>query len=289
MAVKTVLIADDDQALVQALTIRCQGLGLEVRTVPDGMQAYDAITTNPPDLLILDVRIPAVNGLYLCDELARETNFAPIPTIILTGMSDRATTRKCERLGAHYVWKGLDTWDQLRPIICELLDLRATPDESPEPTAANADAPVEPAAQRSSPTVLVIDDDPDISKAIKLRLRPYGIEVLRAFNGMQGYWTALKDRPDVIVADYTMPEGYGTWLIGRLKEHSLTRDIPIIVLTGWTIGGRTDYPLERTLLSLGAAAYLTKPLDFEAFLAELRRHVNVPQPKALARTPGGRP
>jgi DNA-binding response OmpR family regulator len=281
MATKTVLIADDDQALVRALMIRCRQLGLEVDTASDGMQAYDTITTKPPDLLILDVQMPAVNGFYLCDELARETKLAPIPTIILTGMSDRSTVRMCERLGAHYAWKGLDTWDQLKPMICELLDLETRPREYSEPAASTPTVPTEPVASQFSPTVLVIDDDPDVSKAIGLRLRPYGIDVLRAFNGMQGFWMALKDRPDVIVSDYTMPEGYGNWLVGRLKEHSATKDIPIIILTGRTIAGKTDYPLERTLLSLGASAYLTKPLDFKALLTELRRHINLKEPKTL--------
>lgn len=282
MTPKTVLIADDDQALAQALAIRCRQLGLNVETVPDGMQAYDAITTKPPDLLILDVQMPAVNGLYLCDELAHEKNLAPIPTVILTGKSDRGTVRKCERLGAHYVWKGLDTWDQLKAIICELLDLHAAPSQTPQPAPAEANKPAEPTTRPTTPIVLLIDDDPDVSKAIKLRLRPYGVEVLRAFNGMQGYWMALKDRPDAIVSDYTMPEGYGNWLLGRLKGHSATKDIPVIILTGRTIGGKPDYPLERTLLSLGASAYLTKPLDFNALVAELRRHVRLREPTAAA-------
>ena len=180
MAAQTVLIADDDQALVQALAIRCRQLGLNVETVPDGMQAYEAITARPPDLLILDVQMPAVNGLYLCEELARETNLAPIPTIILSGVSDQGTVSKCERLGAHYVWKGLDTWDNLKPIICELLDLHAAPDQEHESGSTQLDEPADHATPPAMPTVLVIDDDIDVSRAIKLRLRPYGVEVLRA-------------------------------------------------------------------------------------------------------------
>ncbi|MGD8454704.1 MAG: response regulator [Phycisphaerae bacterium] len=283
MAAKTVLIADDDQALVQALAIRCRQLGLEVQTVPDGMEAYNVITAKPPDLLILDVQMPAVNGLYLCDELAQDTNVPPIPTIILTGMSDQSTTRKCERLGAHYVWKGLDTWDQLKPVICQLLDLGTAPEQQPaSPAAAKEAETPEPTAQPALPTILIIDDDPEVSRAIKIRLRPHGVEVLRAFNGMQGYWMALRDRPAAIVSDYTMPDGYGNWLLGRLKEHTATKDIPVIILTGRTIAGKPDYPLERTLLNLGAAAYLTKPLDFDVLLAELGRHIDMHSPETQA-------
>ena len=93
---------------------------------------------------------------------------------------------------------------------------------------------------------------------------------------------ALRERPDVIVSDYTMPEGYGNWLLGRLKGHSATKDIPVIFLTGRTIGDKPDYPLERTLLSLGASAYLTKPLEFDTLLVELRRHITLQDPEAQA-------
>ncbi|MBI3464624.1 MAG: response regulator [Planctomycetes bacterium] len=121
-----------------------------------------------------------------------------------------------------------------------------------------------------------MDDDPGISKALGIRLRAYGVEVDRAFNGMQGYWMALKRRPDVIVADYMMPEGQGNYLLERLKNHPLTKNIPVIVLTGRTVEGRKDGAIERLMLDLGAVRLLTKPVDFEVLLAELRRFIELP-------------
>ena len=82
----------------------------------------------------------------------------------------------------------------------------------------------------------------------------------------------------MIVSDYTMPEGYGNWLLRRLKENSATKDVPVIMMTGRTLDGKPDHPLERTLLRLGATAYLFKPLDFNALLAELKRHIVLQQP-----------
>ena len=73
--------------------------------------------------------------------------------------------------------------------------MNADADQVPSPASADA-LEDEQAVRPGAPTVLVIDAI--TLKAIKLRLRPYGVEVLRAFNGMQGYWRALKDRPDVI-------------------------------------------------------------------------------------------
>jgi DNA-binding response OmpR family regulator len=129
---------------------------------------------------------------------------------------------------------------------------------------------------RQQPKILCIDDDPDITRIIKLRLEQFGIDVWRAFNGMQGYWTALDIRPDVIVSDLVMPDGKGEYTFGRMQANSLTRDIPFIVLTG-----QTDNGTKRKVLNLGVQAYLTKPLVFKDLVGELQRYI--PFPSAVDR------
>ncbi len=121
-------------------------------------------------------------------------------------------------------------------------------------------------------TVLCIDDDPDISKIIKMRLVAYGVEVLRAFSGMHGFWTALDSRPDVIICDMSMPDGEGNYIIGRFKSHPLTENVPLIILTGQANPG-----VKRTMLSQGVSAYLTKPLAFDQLLQALRAHIDLPE------------
>jgi DNA-binding response OmpR family regulator len=119
--------------------------------------------------------------------------------------------------------------------------------------------------------VLCIDDDADVSKALKIRLAAYNIEVLRTFNGMHGYWTAIGDRPDAIICDMCMPEGEGNYIFSRLKSHPLTQNVPVIVLTG-----QRNPAMKRMMLSLGVSAYLFKPLDFDELLRELRAQLALP-------------
>ncbi len=275
MVAKKVLLADDDQTLVAALSLRCKSLGLEVIPCSDGLEASQSIAKYRPDLLILDMNMPGGDGLFLHEHLAKDSTLEPIPAILLTGLSDDETTARCKELGVHYVWKGLDTWGDLKPLIRQLLDLDETGSSETKQQATISD-PVEPELKSTkAPRVLVVDDAPDISKAIKIRLRKYGVEVDRAFSGMQGYWTALKCQPDVIVMDFRMPDGYGNFLLGKLRSHSMTRNIPVIVLTGQCIGNQKDFALERELISLGAVAFLSKPMDFEELKNELQRHINL--------------
>lgn len=91
---------------------------------------------------------------------------------------------------------------------------------------------------------------------------------------------ALKEKPDVIVTDYVMPQGSGKYFLGLLKGAQSTRNIPVIVLTGAKLDSSgQDRELARVLLEdFGAAAYLEKPLDMEELKAELGRHIDLPDP-----------
>ena len=134
------------------------------------------------------------------------------------------------------------------------------------------------AVTRSSPKILVVDDDPNITRALWRRFRSVGIEVIRSHHGKEGMVLAMTERPDVIITDYKMPGISGERLLMNLKYNDVTKNIPVIMVTGVTFAGGEDYALKRQVLGAGGAvSFLTKPLDFEALLMELRRHIRVPQ------------
>ncbi len=88
---------------------------------------------------------------------------------------------------------------------------------------------------------------------------------------------AMSERPDVIITDYKMPGISGERFLMNLKYNDLTKHIPVIMITGVTFGGKEDFALKRQVLGPGGAvSFLNKPLDFDALLNELRRHIRVP-------------
>jgi CheY-like chemotaxis protein len=87
---------------------------------------------------------------------------------------------------------------------------------------------------------------------------------------------AMKEIPDVIITDYHMPEGSGQYLVGRLKGTPLLKDIPVIMLTGASIGNSRDFALERRFLGeYGASAFLSKPVDLDVLLGALSEHIAI--------------
>jgi CheY-like chemotaxis protein len=123
MTTKSVLIADDDSDLADLLAIRIKGLGLKVQAVYDGLATKNALQDDPPDLLILDVRMPAGNGLDVCETMALDPELSRIPILIITGLNDPITIARCYVTGAQYVFKAPDLWHRLEPLIIERLGI----------------------------------------------------------------------------------------------------------------------------------------------------------------------
>jgi CheY-like chemotaxis protein len=254
MATLRILIVDDDKNFAWALKIRCEQLQVEAEVSCDSLHAVTTIQRSAPDLILMDLNMPGMDGLATCQKLANDGRWAPDSIVLLTGQKDEQTSTRCRHLGIPYLIKGADTWERLRVII-EGAKMEKSKLEN---------------VARKRPKILSIDDDPAISYALQLRLEPYGIEVLNALDGMKGYWVALKELPDLIITDYSMPDGEGNYILSRLAAHSLTRNIPVIVLTGRV----QDFSIQRAMFNLGAVAFFTKPLDFDALRDELKKHIH---------------
>ena len=113
--------------------------------------------------------------------------------------------------------------------------------------------------------VLVVDDDPQILRALKINLAARGYTVLVASDGTKALHVAAHDHPDVIVLDLGLPDLDGTDVINGLRGWST---IPIIVLSA-----RTDSGDKVEALDAGADDYITKPFGMDELLARLRAAV----------------
>jgi signal transduction histidine kinase/DNA-binding response OmpR family regulator len=112
-------------------------------------------------------------------------------------------------------------------------------------------------------TVLVIDDDPQALELMSRTLTKEGFRVLTAQNGEEGLKAARESRPHVITLDVLMPGMDGWAVIRELKAHADTAQIPVIMIT------MAD---DRSMgYALGAADYITKPIDREKLAMSVAR------------------
>lgn len=105
-------------------------------------------------------------------------------------------------------------------------------------------------------SVLVIDDEELVRRALQRSLTLYGFKVHLASNGRAGVKLAQQNKPEFILLDWMMPEMDGLEVLSELKHNELTEDIPVFMLTGKGMIGDVDQAYE-----IGADGYITKPLD----------------------------
>ena len=114
---KKILIVDDERDIVKGLMIRLQGAGYEVVTAFDGAQGVFMAHKEKPDLIILDIRMPAGNGFSVAQRLKRSIHTFTIPVIFLTGSPEKNAADKAMALGARfYVKKPYDPEELLDAI-----------------------------------------------------------------------------------------------------------------------------------------------------------------------------
>ncbi|WP_439661126.1 response regulator [Lentzea sp. HUAS TT2] len=113
--------------------------------------------------------------------------------------------------------------------------------------------------------VLVVDDEPQIVRALRINLSARGYDVLTAPDGATALRLAADGKPDVVVLDLGLPDMDGTDVIAGLRGWT---SLPIIVLSA-----RTDSTDKVDALDAGADDYVTKPFGMDELLARLRAAV----------------
>jgi DNA-binding response OmpR family regulator len=118
------------------------------------------------------------------------------------------------------------------------------------------------------PKILIVDDDPDLRRAMKIRLRANHYDTVQASDGCSAIAMAQKERPSLIILDLGLPAGDGFTVLKRLQEADTLSNIPVIVLSA-----RGPQFNEKRALRAGAAAFFQKPVDNRELLDVIRTTV----------------
>ncbi|MFY9676899.1 MAG: response regulator [Terriglobales bacterium] len=117
----------------------------------------------------------------------------------------------------------------------------------------------------SVPKILIVDDDPDLRQALRLRLRANHYDTINAADGYSAIAQAYKEHPDLIILDLGLPAGDGFVVLDRLQRDDKLSNIPVIVLTA-----RDPQSTEQEVLEAGAASFFQKPADNTELLEVIR-------------------
>jgi CheY-like chemotaxis protein len=262
--VPKMLIADDDPAIVRLLADRCLKLGFKVETATNGLQLLLKARRNQPDIIIVDVNMPELDGLSACSRLLDPTS-KPLEVVVVTGSNDPETAERCESLGMFYGRKGPDFWNSVEGALAEIYPEMAGKMGALGHTAIDTEVP-----QHSR--VLVVDDDPDFETFLASRLSKYGVETLYAPDATHGFRIACKEKPTVIICDNYMPDGDAQHLLHRLRSMPATENIPVIVVSGKAVNDLTEQTLRREICNHpGAFRVFAKSFDTKELFDVLQK------------------
>ena len=258
------LIADDDPSVVRLLADRCARMGFKVETATNGVQALIKANRSHPDVMVIDVNMPEADGLTVCARLL-DPSRRSLDVIVVTGSQAADTIQRCEGFGACYVRKGPGFWNGLGAALTGLFPSMAERIKGlqEQPTGAEL---------RERPRVLVIDDDVAIMKFLSTRLDKCGVELLFASDIAEGYRTACRETPSVIISDYFLPNGGIPYLLSRLRTTPATENIPVFVLTGEYLDDMTRQTLMREVCGKpGVAQIFRKSSDTDELFGALQK------------------
>ena len=103
---KRILIVDDEVQLVEMVKMRLEAAGYEIISAYDGQEGFDKAKKNKPDLIILDLMLPKMDGYKVCGLLKNDARYSKIPIIMFTARVQEEDVRLGKDLGAEeYVMK----------------------------------------------------------------------------------------------------------------------------------------------------------------------------------------
>ena len=94
-----ILVVDDDPDLVESVTMKLESNNFRVTKAYDGIEAWEKIKEDRPDLIILDVMMPRKDGYVVCDEIKKDDQYKDITVVLLTAVGDAVTTTNYTHFG----------------------------------------------------------------------------------------------------------------------------------------------------------------------------------------------
>jgi CheY-like chemotaxis protein len=272
--IPTMLIADDDPGVERLLAERCTLMGFQVDTAANGMRLLTLARQTKPDVMIVDVNIPVLDGLSASLRLL-EPGAKDVDVILITGYPTPDIAERCESLGVFFGLKGPNFWKSLQAALSEIFPKMA--DKIGEVAAASAKVEIP-----LHPRVLVVDDDPQTKEFFATRLGKYGLDTVYAPDPVHGYRLALKHQPVAIVSNYKIADGNAFYLLHRLRSTPETGNVPVFVLSDDKIDPLTAQTLKREIRGRpGATHVLNKAAETDELFQALQKYTSFVDMSAL--------
>jgi CheY-like chemotaxis protein len=253
----TVLIVEDDNALREIYRVTVMSAGYAVVAVEDGIDALRYVEANTPDLVLLDLGLPRLDGRDVQRELASHPETRSIPIVVVTGR-DTSDLPLSDFSGCLKKPVGTDT---LLGAVEHALSAARLQRAAIDPGEVTTHSP-------QSRTILVVDDEIGLLTFLTqfLKDRGYGVKVASSVGG--AIMVLEHSIIDAVILDVRMPRRSGLELLEFIRLDRRLRGFPVLVFTGATLTRA-----EQTLIARDADSvfYKSDSHNLELLAARLDR------------------
>jgi DNA-binding response OmpR family regulator len=286
----TLLLVEDNNLNREMFSRRLERKGFRVLGAADGREAVAKAQSERPDLVLMDLSLPIVDGWEATRRLKANPATQHLPVIALTAHAMVGDREKALQAGCDdYETKPVDLARLLGKINALLRSDAGRPaarTQAPRPTPTTHPA----APQAGGPAILVVDDNQLNRDMLSRRLQREGYEVLLARDGREALACLDRADCDLVLLDMMMPQMNGLEVLARIRATRSLVELPVVVVTA---KGQSEDMVAA--LNLGANDYVTKPFEFPVLLARVQNHLLVRRNSrpalaaAAASAPGRRP
>jgi CheY-like chemotaxis protein len=239
--------------------------GHEALEAHEGVEGVEKARRERPDLILLDIHMPRMDGYEVARNLGGDPECARIPIVAVTALAMVGDREKILASGfSGYIAKPLDP--AVFPTQVQGFLGERKPPEPRSPTYPEAsESPARPSPQQKRGVVLVVDNSQTNISLVRDILEPSGFEVVIARSASEGLKLAKTSQPDLIISDVHMPHQDGYDFHRMLQSDPGLCRTPFIFLSS-SVWSRQEQ--EHALME-GANKFLSRPIEPQALLEEI--------------------
>ena len=257
---------EDNPTNLQLVVYLLQAFGHEVSAAKEGAEGIEMARRQRPDLILLDIHMPKMDGYEVASRLRDDPQCNHIPIVAVTALAMVGDREKLLASGFDgYISKPIEPETFADKVQRFLAPSSQGAAPVPDPTEPNAAPTTIPQSQRKCAVLLFVDNTAANIHLARSLLEPQGYEILTAASAREGMELARRTKPDLIVSDVHMPQQDGYDFHSMVQRDPELANIPFVFLSSsvWSIREK------ETALARGALKFISRPIEPEALVAEL--------------------
>ncbi|MSR71173.1 MAG: response regulator [Candidatus Taylorbacteria bacterium] len=239
---KKILLIEDDLFLGEVLMRKLKTEGYEATLARDGKEGLGKLSEVKPDLLLLDIILPSMNGYEILEAKSKDPLIKDIPTIVISNSGQPVEISRILTLGVKdYIVKAqFDPQDVITKVKKQL---------EAEEVAHVADN----GGGLNGKKIMWVEDDKFLSDIAMRKLSTQNCTLVHVTTGEEALGRIESDMPDIVVLDLLLPGMTGFQILQSIKSNPKIKHIPVILLSN--LGQESDVEKGETL---GAVRFLIK-------------------------------